>query len=694
MKVAFDTETEMIGGCFGLAPPLIACGFCFIQEEENELKTFLPRFREVFGNDIKNDCTFFVNVNYNQGFARFVMDRIDTIKLFKFLCQSTDFHFIAHNVAFDLAVLSASDPRVLKDIFSILDQKRVHCTYLREMMLTIKNGGSLLTSDFSLKGLVARLRGVPIEKNQDIRTSFTNVKHLPINEWPKEYLSYLLDDITYLYPIFLAQDSVKMHYISYLEKQFDSLVAEPNRVSAAFALYMASCRGLRVDVAQALRMKETLEPELHEIEHRMVQAGFAQYKSSYLDKVNGVVRVKKTKKNSSQSTQDVEEIVDEKSSIVSQNKKAIQEYLVSNGLAQQTSKGNVRVDAEVLMNCGHQVLEDMAKFGGKKTVLTTYIPALLDADKTPSKVLHPRFYPYSETGRVNGREPNLLNLPRAGGVRECFIAREGYCFIFCDYDAAEMRTFGQALLDIVGKSKLAEMYQADPNFDPHSYLASEFLQISYKDGIAKKKMGDKEFKNIRQLMKAANFGFLGGASAKTFLLYAKGYGINDLTVEKAQSLRNFYLRVFPEVKQYFQWISSRIASNQRDDDMDAILMRSGRIAGHRRYTQACNLYVQGVAADGALQAFYNITKDCFNKDSSLYSCRPVLFIHDEIIVEAPIEKASIASKEIQRHMEECMRIYTPDVPSSCSPSMSLRWYKEADAVYDENGNLGIWSPKK
>jgi len=147
------------------------------------------------------------------------------------------------------------------------------------------------------------------------------------------------------------------------------------------------------------------------------------------------------------------------------------------------------------------------------------------------------------------------------------------------------------------------------------------------------------------------------------------------------------------VREYFNWISREL-NKSPDRDVNILLKRSGRIAGRRRYTQACNVFVQGVAADGALKSFYEITKTCFDRNSIFWGCRPVLFIHDEIIVEAPLEKASQVAVEVQRLMQENMQIFTPDVPSSCSPSMALRWYKNAEPIYDENGVLQIWEPKK
>jgi len=65
----------------------------------------------------------------------------------------------------------------------------------------------------------------------------------------------------------------------------------------------------------------------------------------------------------------------------------------------------------------------------------------------------------------------------------------------------------------------------------------------------------------------------------------------------------------------------------------------------------------------------------------------VLFVHDEIIIEAPIHKAHAAAMELKRVMEESMAHYTPDVPSVAEPTLATKWWKGAYQKFDENGRL-------
>ncbi len=78
----------------------------------------------------------------------------------------------------------------------------------------------------------------------------------------------------------------------------------------------------------------------------------------------------------------------------------------------------------------------------------------------------------------------------------------------------------------------------------------------------------------------------------------------------------------------------------------------------------------------------------------MYGCRPVCFIHDEIIMETPIAQAHEAALEQERVMCEAMSMYTPDIPIRASPALMRRWYKGADRAFDAHGRLIPWEPKK
>ena len=347
-----------------------------------------------------------------------------------------------------------------------------------------------------------------------------------------------------------------------------------------------------------------------------------------------------------------------------------------------TSKGTVSTSRTVLFDCGDDLLRRWAEVGDKKTIWSTFIPALEKSFESDG-VLNTSFFPYSETGRVSARKPNLLNPPRSGGIRECIKAREGCTFIFCDYEANELRVLAQVLLDKLKKSRLAELYIEDPEFDPHTYMACRRLKIPYEEGKRLKAEGDKELKSIRQLMKCCNFGFPGGMASRTFIEFAKGYGV-VVTEAEADELKAFFFSQFPEIKEYLD----RVGTQVNRYDGQGYLKRVGRVSGDRRFCQLANFYFQGLAAEGGLTAFATVSREAYcNPDSPLYGSRPVLFVHDEIIMESPLHKAHEAAMELKRIMEKSMGYFTPEIPSLAEPTLALRWWKGAYQKFDEQGRV-------
>ena len=121
--------------------------------------------------------------------------------------------------------------------------------------------------------------------------------------------------------------------------------------------------------------------------------------------------------------------------------------------------------------------------------------------------------------------------------------------------------------------------------------------------------------------------------------------------------------------------------------------RSGRIRGNVGYTDGANSPFQGLAADLAKDAIWHITQECFLPGSPLFMCRVVLFMHDEIILQAPVEIAAEAAERVSQLMLEAARRWCPEVPTKAAPWISLWWDKRAKPVRDENKKLIPWIPK-
>jgi len=113
---------------------------------------------------------------------------------------------------------------------------------------------------------------------------------------------------------------------------------------------------------------------------------------------------------------------------------------------------------------------------------------------------------------------------------------------------------------------------------------------------------------------------------------------------------------------------------------------TGRIRGRVRYSQARNTPFQGLAADGAALALFELIKEGF---------RVVGFVHDEILVELPDEGGFVTEAKVRRVKEimcgKMAEVLVGDIPVSCEAALSCRWHKKAKLII-RDGKVYPWAP--
>lgn len=285
----------------------------------------------------------------------------------------------------------------------------------------------------------------------------------------------------------------------------------------------------------------------------------------------------------------------------------------------------------------------------------------------------------------NSSGPNIQNQRREGGARECFVPRAGHLFAACDYDKAELHALAEICVSLFGQSGLAD--ELNSGIDPHLSFAAHMIGLPYEEALARRHAP--EIKKARQRAKACLFGFPGGLGAEKFAAYAQAsYGVT-MSIEEAVAAKEAYLTAHPEMRQYFTWVNQLLHGN---DQATVRQHRSGRLRGGCSYTAACNTGFQGLCADFAKEALYEVARQCYAEPGKpLYGCRPVNFIHDEILTEVPDDPdlADAAARELQRIMVEVGRAWTPECPVNASVSLMRRWSKNAEPV-ERAGKLIPW----
>ena len=260
----------------------------------------------------------------------------------------------------------------------------------------------------------------------------------------------------------------------------------------------------------------------------------------------------------------------------------------------------------------------------------------------------------TDTGRFSSSSPNLQNIPREGGFREAFRARPGYKFVIADYSQLELRVGAV----VAGERRMIDAYMRGE--DLHKLTASLVLDKPLAEVT----------KHDRQVAKSLNFGLLFGMGHKNLRTYARtSYGV-ELTVKQAQKLRSDWLAAYPAVKQWHQRVGKALERKPRP----VIKTKYGRVrGGEPRFTEAVNMPVQGLAADGLKAAMIEIHK-------AMPDARIVMVVHDEVVAEVPEDKADDYLHKIKMYMQVEMQDMLNaetnyDVPVEVEADISDEWVK-------------------
>lgn len=685
-RLGFDTETYLISR-ETVAPKMVCATFC---DEDGDKSLWL---------------------------------REDTVPLLHAFFDS-GVEFVAHHARFDMAVAYKADPTLLPAIMQAYDEDRVRCSMVREKILALARGeladegetGAKRNIKFSLSATVMRHFEVDLsagKKGADSwRLRYSELDNIPVEQWPAEARDYALDDAAWPLAVFDSQTA-----------QFqaaggvgNALPDEHHQTRAAFWLYLLSMRGVRTDIVRVNALSERLTAEYERINalvraadvlrpkmekgqmvwSRNMKAIRARVSFAYDGKPpktpGGKTRGPEIKTDRDTLTEIaeapvidwIEEQIEELPKMTGEEA-AVTTYALSEVAAAKFGKEHEQV-------YNWMVLKALGERSGVEKVLNTYVPVLYSGTQLP---IHPSYNELVATGRSSSYEPNLQNPPTKGGVRECFIPRDGHYFAFCDYSFIELCTLAQICLWMFGRSTLADAI--NDGLDPHLAMAAEDLDISYAEAKRRLAAGDPEIVAQRQRCKARNFGFPGGLGPDTYVAYARGYGVN-LTRHAAKQEKEKWYRKWPEMRDYHQYFSDRTLGGRT---FTLVQQGSGRVRGGVGFCDGANSGFQGLAADGIKRAGWNITKECYLRDpyrngappTALYGSAPVLFLHDELILEVPVDTAHEAAHRLSEVMISGMREVVPDVKVSTEFAIASRWYKGAKPVF-VNGRLAPWEPKK
>jgi DNA polymerase I-like protein with 3'-5' exonuclease and polymerase domains len=262
--------------------------------------------------------------------------------------------------------------------------------------------------------------------------------------------------------------------------------------------------------------------------------------------------------------------------------------------------------------------------------------------------LHPSFgLDVAVTGRSNCREPNLQNIPKRGeeamAFRKIFKAPPGWVFVECDLSQAELRIAAcQA-----NETNMIKVYAEGG--DIHAMTAQ---RVAGMTDAQWKAAGKPKQKELRQMAKAVNFGFLYGMWWRKFVSYAKtSYGVT-VTDRQAERARETYFTLYPGLTKYHDNMRAFVAKHKYVRSLHGALRRLPDIdsveEGTRKEAerQGINSPVQGFASDLGLMGATLFANGC-DPDQM----RVLGFIHDATVVLAREEVATDAAQWLRWCMQ-------------------------------------------
>ncbi|MBC8504467.1 MAG: DNA polymerase I [Anaerolineales bacterium] len=316
--------------------------------------------------------------------------------------------------------------------------------------------------------------------------------------------------------------------------------------------------------------------------------------------------------------------------------------------SRKTASGYYSTAAGVLENLRKKnpVVDLILEYRELAKLKSTYVDALPQQVNPVTGRVHTSYNQSgSRTGRIASSDPNLQNIPirteLGRRVREAFIASPGHQLLAVDYSQVELRIAAHMAQD---EAMLAAFNSGQ---DIHATTASAVYDLPL----------DAVNSTQRRHAKAINFGLIYGMSP---------FGLTrttDLTLAEAEDFVSAYFRKFPGVKQYLDGIRE-LAADQ--GYVETLLGRRRYFPGlknpqnmqirNREEREAINAPIQGTAADIMKIAMLRMPDAL--KEAEL-SIKMLLQVHDELVLECPIDEINAAAAVVSEVMEAA---FTLDIP--------------------------------
>ena len=391
----------------------------------------------------------------------------------------------------------------------------------------------------------------------------------------------------------------------------------------SFVLYKMEIEGIKVKADDLAKYSESLDSQIELLEKRIIEACGEEFNIN--------------------SPKQLGEILFEKLKLPGSKK----------------TKSGYSTAADVLEKLApdYPVVKDILEYRGLTKLKSTYgegLKAYIGDDER----IHTKFnQTITATGRISSTEPNLQNIPirmeLGRQIRKVFVPKDNCVFIDADYSQIELRLLAHMSQD----EALIEAYKTDE--DIHKITASKVFGVPL----------DEVTPLMRRNAKAVNFGIVYGISS---------FGLSqDLDISKAQAKEyiNQYFETYPHIKSFLD----RLVFDAKEKGYSETMYKRQRPMPELKSSNfmqrsfgervAMNAPIQGSAADIMKLAMLKVYEGL--RDAGLKT-KILLQVHDELLLEAPVEEKEIAEKILCESMKNAV---TLSVPLEVEASVGNNWYE-------------------
>lgn len=323
------------------------------------------------------------------------------------------------------------------------------------------------------------------------------------------------------------------------------------------------------------------------------------------------------------------------------------------------TKSGYSTKAEILEELApeYPIVKLILEYRSLSKLKSTYCDGLLKVIAADGRI-HTSFNQVeTRTGRISSLEPNLTNIPirteLGKEMRRFFVAGDGKTLIDADYSQIELRVLAALAND---KNMIAAFNNGE---DIHRTTAAQVFNLP----------AEMVTPLLRSRAKAVNFGIVYGIGAFSL---AKDIGVS---VKEAKDYINGYLNHFSGVAEYM----NKMVADAKENGYAQTLFKRRRylpeLASSNHMMRAfgervaMNMPIQGTAADIIKIAMIRVDN---RLEKENMKSRLILQVHDELIVEAPLEEADKALQIVTEEMENACKF---SVKLLADGKIGKTWYE-------------------